>query len=273
MEKLLNKEILGQIVKQAPINSVTEIRLRLNRKIYIKTMESGFFIENIATDKIINTIIMIATNYSQYAYEKEISDGYLPYKNGIRIGIGGNGRINERNLIAYKEIYSINIRVPHQIFNCCRPFFDILDNFDSTLVISPPYGGKTTLIREMSRLLSENFDTLIIDERYELCGENCTLKMGERCDIVQGIPKKLVFENIIRTMSPEIVVCDELFGESDYNAVVRIINSGIKCLATFHAKSVKDLPPILKKHFFYIITLNSKPKVGSIISIYRGKND
>lgn len=273
MEKLICKEVLDQIIKKAPLNSITEIRLRLNRKIYVKLKNDEFFIENIATSKMINNIIMIATNYSKYAYEKEISDGYIPYSGGIRIGIGGNGRINDNKLIAYKEIYSLNVRIPHQIFNCCRPFFDILNNFDNTLVISPPYGGKTTLIREMSRLLSENFDTLLIDERFELCGENCSLKMGERCDIIQGIPKKFVFENIIRTMSPEIVVCDELFGDDEFLAVARIINAGIKCLATFHANSMEDLPQILKKQFFNIITLNSKPTVGSIISIYRGKND
>lgn len=273
MEKLLNQEIWRKINDKTPKSKITEIRLRLNKKFFIKTIDSSFFITDIVTEKLLNDAVMVATNYSQYSFEREISDGYIPYREGIRIGIVGSGKINERNLIAYKNIYCLNIRIPHQIFNCPKEVLQILNNFDNTLVISPPYGGKTTLIREMARLLSQDNDTLIIDERYELCGEKCTLEQGERCDIIQGIAKRLVFENIIRTMSPEIVVCDELFGKSDFLAVKRIISSGIKCLATYHASCKDNLPNILKRLFFNIITLNSKPSVGSIISICRGKND
>lgn len=273
MEKLLSQEIWKKISEKAPQSKITEIRLRLGKRIFVKTVDNDFFISDIVREKLITAAVMVATDYSQYSFEKEISEGYIPYREGIRIGIVGSGKINEHGLIAYKNIYCLNIRIPHQIFSCANGVYEIINDFDSTLVISPPYGGKTTLIREMARLLSQNHDTLIVDERFELCGEKCSLEQGERCDIIQGVPKSLVFENIIRTMSPEIVVCDELFGKRDFEAVARMVSSGIKCLATYHATSLESLPRALRGLFFNIITLNSKPRVGSIISIYRGKND
>ncbi len=272
MEKLLGNMLFQEVIKIAPKRFITEIRLRLDKKIYVKTINGGQHLGFVADKFLIDKIIAVAVDYSLYAYEKEISDGYIPYKNGIRIGIVGSGRLGENNIISYKSIYALNIRIPHEIHNCPTEILSLLDDFQNTLVISPPYGGKTTLIREMARILSENYDVMVIDERFELCGENCVLERGERCDIVQGVPKNKIFEGIIRTMSPEIVVCDELFGESDYNAIKRIALSGIKCLATFHCEDIKNVPNTLKELFINIITLSSKPSAGSIVSINRGKN-
>ena len=272
MEKLLGGELFQAVISCAPKNSITEIRLRIDKKIYVKTKSGGQFINFIAQKYLLEKIVAEATDYSLYAYEKEISEGYIPYKNGIRIGIVGNGRVGENNIIGYKEIFALNIRIPHQILDCPLEIMSLLENFQSTLIISPPYGGKTTLIREMARILSEKSDVMVIDERYELCGENCVLERGERCDIVQGVPKNRVFETAIRTMAPEIVVCDELFGDSDYLAVKRITLSGIKCLATFHCTDINRVPVTLKEIFGNIITLSSKPVAGSIVSICRGKN-
>jgi len=273
MENLLDKDIFEKIISCAPKDTITEIRFRIDKKIYVKTMSGGQFIDIIADKIMLEKIVSIATDYSLYAFEKEISEGYIPYKNGVRIGIVGKGRIGENNIICYKNIFALNIRIPHQIFSCSLEVLRLLEDFDNTLVISPPYGGKTTLIREMARILSKKYDVLVIDERYELCGESCVLKRGDRCDIVQGVQKNRVFEGVIRTMAPEIVVCDELFGENDYFTVSKIISSGIKCLATFHCANIDNVPTILREVFVNVITLSSKPLAGSIVSIYRGKND
>lgn len=272
MQKLLGNYIYNHIINNFPLKSIMEIRIRLNSNIMLRTYEGIHFLDIIATSNLINEIVRNATKNSLYAYETEISNGYISYDGGIRIGIIGKGNISEGNFIAYKNFYSLCIRIPRQIFNLKKEINDILEDFENTLIISPPGCGKTTLCREMARILSNTNDTLIIDERYELCGETFTMKMGMQCDLVSGIAKSVLYENIIRTMSPQIVVCDELFGNDDIEAIKRITLSGIKCLATYHAKNIRDIPKSLVSLFTWIILLNSNPHVGSIQSITRRKN-
>ena len=116
-----------------------------------------------------------------------------------------------------------------------------------------------------------NYDTVIIDERSEIAGNSIDFK-NKRVDIIQGIPKNIIFEKIIRSMSPQIVVCDELFSNQDILAVQNFTRAGIKCIASFHAVNIDYVEPELKKIFNKFITLSSKPKVGSITSIIN-KND
>jgi stage III sporulation protein AA len=246
-----------------------EIRIRIDKKIMVRAINGVHFLEIVADSDLINNIIACATKNSLYAYENEISNGYIGYKNGIRIGIVGKGNISEASSIAYKSFYSLCIRIPHQIFGLKKEINKIINNFENTLIVSPPGCGKTTLCREMARILSNRYDTLVIDERYELCGESLDLKTGLQCDIISGIPKNLVYQNIIRTMSPEIVVCDELFSSEDVEAMYRIVLSGVKCLATFHAKNMDLVPKKIRSLFYYYIVINSIPTVGSIQSITR----
>ncbi|MFA6866146.1 MAG: ATPase, T2SS/T4P/T4SS family [Clostridia bacterium] len=269
MEKLLGNVIYAAISKLTSFNNILEIRIRINQPIMLKTKHNTHFMSIIADKNIINSIIAAATKNSMYAYENEITNGYINYKGGIRIGIVGNCNLIENNRIAFRDFYALCIRIPHQIFNIDKQIDFLINNFDSTLVISPPFGGKTTLIREMTRLLSNQFDTLVIDEREELCGQNLSLKVGVQCDVISNIPKNKVYGNIIRTMNPELVVCDELFGDEDINAIIRIINSGVKVLATYHANSLDQVPKVLSEQFEWYILLTSKPKVGSIKSIIR----
>lgn len=269
MRQLLGEVLYRNISDKYSFSDILEIRIRSGRKIMLRTLDGIHFLEITADADIINSVIANATHNSLYAYESEISSGFIGYKNGIRIGLTGKGNITENRLIAYKDFYSLCIRIPHQIFGVHREINRLLEDFDNTLIVSPPGGGKTTLCREMARLLSNSYNTLVIDERYELCGADFTMKMGEMCDVIAGIPKSLVYENIIRSMAPELIVCDELFDDSDFEAIRRITLSGIKCLATYHAETVNNVPPELLRLFSYCVVLNSIPKPGSIQSITR----
>lgn len=269
MQKLLGNYLYNNITETFSFSDILEIRIRINRKIMLRTLNGIRFLDVVADSVLINSIVANATHNSLYAYENEINCGYIGYSNGVRIGIIGKGNITESEIIAYKFVYSLCIRIPHQIFGLHREINSIIESFDNTLIISPPGCGKTTLCREMARLLSNSYDTLIIDERYEICGESFNMKMGLQCDVISGICKSLVYENIIRTMSPQLVVCDELFDNKDTEAIHRIIISGIKCLATYHALDYTKLPKNLSQLFTYFIVLNSNPIVGSIQSITR----
>ena len=109
------------------------------------------------------------------------------------------------------------------------------------------------------------YDVLIIDEREEICGKDKSMRTGIRADVMQGVPKRLVYERAIRTMAPQIVVCDELFGKEDYEAVSRLSSSGVKVLASFHSDT--DADEKLKSLFPNRIILSSNPRPGSIVSI------
>jgi len=263
MKKLLGKAF-PFVENVCRINDITEIRVRVGQKLLVKTLYGEIYAPFVADENYIDSVIDAATNNSRYAYEDSISNGFIDYADGIRIGVSGNGWVNNGKTV-YKNFYSLCIRVPHEI-NFYPDFPDtIIENFENTLLISPPGGGKTTLLREIAYRLSEKYDLLIIDEREEICGKNLIMRRGKRCDVMQGVPKKYAFETAIRTMAPQIVACDELFGDDDFSAVERLILSGIKVVATYHAD--RYLPDRLNETFYYKIFLSSKPKPGSIVSI------
>lgn len=266
MQKMLG-EAYPYVVNVCPENEITEIRIRVGKRIEIKTRQGRFFTRFSADGEYIENLIKRITNNSKYAYEDRLSQGYVDYSDGIRIGVAGDGWVNNGKII-YKKIYSLCVRIPHIIEVSAEPVKKILDNFDNTLLVSPPGGGKTTLLRCIAEKLSENNDLLIIDERSEICGRGLVFYRGTRCDVIQGVPKEYAFETAIRTMSPQIVVCDELFGEKDYFAVKTLIGSGIKVAATFHSDGV--IPDMLNELFYYKVFLSSKPTPGSIKSIVCG---
>ncbi|MGN0767752.1 MAG: hypothetical protein ACI4M8_00195 [Christensenellales bacterium] len=267
MEKLLGKPLWQQIKTSVGIENVNEIRLRVNRPTLIKGSVKEFFLPFIPNYDYINGIIDTATRFSRYAYEREISDGFLEYGDGVRIGLCGAGKINDKKLIAYSSITSLCIRIPHAISGV--NLGGITDELDNTLIIGAPYSGKTTLIRAITSLVAEKKDVVVIDERREIAGGGFSLLNAKRADVVQGVPKTEIYEQVIRSMSPSIVVCDELFSVRDFEAVKRICSAGIKCLASFHAKDMRDVPDILGDTFSVIVTLTSNPTPGSISSIVR----
>ena len=267
MKYLLEEQLFNEI---NDLSDVTEIRLRKNRPTLIKTATKTRFLHFVASEEYLKQTASRAVRYSPYAYEDEISAGFIPYAGGVRIGIAGRGNRSGDKKLAFSEVTSLCIRIPHEAIGAADVLpDDFYDDFSSTLLFSPPFCGKTTLIRDMARVLSERFDTLLIDERGELCPQNGAFRMGKRADIIQNIPKKYLYENIIRAMSPEIVVCDELFGQEDVEAMEKFSQSGIVCLASLHARSFETVPDRLKNCFRNFIQLTDIPKVGSVVSVRR----
>ena len=95
------------------------------------------------------------------------------------------------------------------------------------------------------------------------------MRTGKRADVIQGVPKRHLYENVIRAMSPEVVVCDELFSDEDYEAVKCFSRAGIKCLASYHAPDHDSIPDKLRQFFNVSILLTDKPKVGVVRSVRR----
>ncbi len=277
LQRLLGIPFYNEVCQTVPECELTEIRLRQGKAVVAKNLNRHFFVQTkTATSELILGIMERATNHSFYAYEQELASGYLFYDGGIRIGASGIGVAESGKLKTFKEITSLNIRVPHEIIGCSDKVSSVLTDFSNTLVISPPGAGKTTLIRDMARVLAKTFDVLIIDERYEIAGGGQVhFDVGKMTDVISGVRKEAVFEGAIRSMSPQIIVFDEIFPSRDLATIAEISRCGIAVLASVHSKGHKQLItacPELIKHFDYLIVLASKPTIGSIKSILEVRN-
>jgi len=202
---------------------------------------------------------------------------------GVRIGICGEAVWEKNCLKTLKNISSLVIRVPREVKGCSLPILNSLfiQNFQNTLIISPPGAGKTTLIRDIVYQLSQKnycYNVLIVDERFEIANSfegNPTLDVGNFCDVLSGVSKNYAFENGIRSLKPDIIVCDEISGERDFNSILVASSCGVNLLASIHAKDLeglkkkKDFEEIIeKKVFSRFVVLSLKEGPGTIEGVY-----
>lgn len=192
-------------------------------------------------------IVMRACDHSLYTVTETLKRGYVSVEGGIRIGVCGSGVTVGGNIAAIKDFVSVNIRVPHEIKGCASTLFakvTVGGGIKNTLIVSPPGAGKTTVLRDLCRLLSERgCCVLLCDEKFEIA--SCisgapTLDVGICTDIISGIDKSHVFEMGVAYMRPDVIIADELF-TSDIESVERASTCGISVISTVHAHSVRDL--------------------------------
>ena len=226
---------------------ITEIRLRKGKplvvfegakKIYPHT-DAGRYI---VTSDDIEKVLGYATDFSLYAVHDQLTKGYL-VKNGVRIGVGGFGVVEQGKLVTIKDINSLVLRIPHQIRGCAEEIMPKVydkNKLKSTLIISPPGAGKTTLLRDMARIISVDENTLIIDERLEIAGLEGSMDLGE-CEVIGGIEKRIAYEFGIRSMSPTLIVTDEIFSKSDVDSVEDVVRAGVKIFASIHGDNLSSI--------------------------------
>ena len=263
----MTTSILGQLPQ-----SVCEVRLRRGRPLVYLTTQGRFATDYTVTDREFEDVLALVTERSLYAITEKLVNGYLPLKGGVRVGIAGEGVMEGEKVKTVKHITSLVVRIPHQIFGIAD-FLGIDGYFkQNMLIVSPPAAGKTTLLREMARLLSKaGKNVVILDERGEISGANGTsfsLDVGPNADVLFGFPKKVAYENALRAMNPDYIVTDELSGESDVQGVLRAYYGGVKVIATLHGGNLEEIyqgifAP-LKTVFDRLILLSKIPKVGTV---------
>lgn len=312
-------EELNIVLNRIPSNykdRVEEIRLRNNRPLTIFCGSKDYFVSIkgdvnshpskamiVNEDHIKNTFQLIS-NYSIYAYAEEIKNGYITIRGGHRVGIGGKVVYNSNGIEKIQNISSLNIRIGRQILGVSDSIITYLVNspktFYNTLIISPPQCGKTTLLRDIVRNLSNGFYPLnlqgfkvsVIDERSEIAGMYNGIAqndVGVRTDILDGCLKSDGIMMAIRSLSPDIIAVDEIGGKRDVEAIHEALRAGIKLIATIHGSSLEEVRNkssmkelFEEKIFDRFIILDRSKGVGSIREIidshnfkpiYLGKSD
>lgn len=282
LSKLLPLSMYNDMLSECDTSKLTEIRLRADKPLYFavngryKKLEKNY----IVSKDDINYILAVATKSSLYAYNSSIIDGYICYEGGIRIGVSGEGVIKNGNVCSIKNISSLCIRIPHYVDIKNKYIDDLIDRFDSTLILSKPGYGKTTLLRYMIRQLSDKgYNVLVLDERGELSGMSMgkeNIYLGDCSDTIVGVPKLTAYASQVRSMRPDIIASDEIFGEKEIDCIADCIRCGVKVLATVHTsdlnliKNSKTYNRLLE-YARYVVLIKGIGNIDKVIDL-RGQN-
>ena len=288
--KVLPKGIVNDIEREKIcLNELQEIRLRVGQPVIFLCKGKEKIVNRcyrLSEGELKETINYI-TSYSLYAFEDEMRQGFLTIAGGHRVGISGQVILENGHVKNMKYISSINIRIAHEVKGCADPvFFHVIDNFKlmNCMLISPPACGKTTLLRDMIRQVSNGNAYLkgmtvgVADERSEIgaCYRGIPQNdLGMRTDILDCCPKAEGMMMLIRSMAPQVVAVDEIGTEEDIRALEYAIHCGCKMLVTAHGKSMEDIKQkssfaklLKEKVFERFIVLDNRVKVGEITAIY-----
>lgn len=273
------------------LNLLEEIRIRANRPIILKIGQEERKIEHIVKqEEILETLQHICDN-SIYSYQSQICNGYITMQGGHRVGITGNVVMKDGKVANMNYVSSLNFRIAKQVIGCSTKLipYIIKENENSiynTLIVSPPGVGKTTILRDLVRKLSNGIEQIrykginigVVDERGEIAAMYRGVPqndIGIRTDVLDNVSKALGLTMLIRSMAPKVIVADEIGNKDEVKPIMYAICSGIKGIFTAHGSSIEDIKinPTLRELsengvFERIIFLSDTKEKGDIDKVY-----
>ena len=254
------KNILSRI-PEIKAKEIKEIRFRngsavtLNgRNCFYYLTESGklttVYCDNLlkSDEKDLYEVVFMLARRSLHTYQDMIAKGFLPLKGGCKAGIGGRAVVKNGSVYSVSSFNSVNIRVSREFYGCSSELIKAVGDCRSYLIIGQPLSGKTTLLRDLCRYYSSKesinpLKTVVIDERDEIASLSfgCGAYIGEHTDVLTLYPKSIGTEIAVRTLSPDIIVLDEIGGDEESRVLLSAMNSGVDFIATAHGSSFEDV--------------------------------
>ncbi|MFV9510802.1 stage III sporulation protein AA [Tepidibacillus sp. LV47] len=289
---------LIQTLESSVAKEIEEIRLRENRPLEISYLNQFAFLSPkgkmtlkeqeayIVTHEDMVKMLNLISNHSIYRLDEELKRGYITVSGGHRVGISGKVILEHGEVKTIKDISSFNVRIAKQKIGVADKVIPYLlldrEKVHNTLIISPPQCGKTTILRDIARQLSSGIKSLgfsskkvgIVDERSEIAG--CVFgvpqnDVGPRTDVLDACPKAEGMMMMIRSMSPEILIVDEIGRNEDAVAIFEARNAGVSVIATAHGSNIADIAKrpsisslIQQRAFTRYVILSRNQGVGTI---------
>jgi stage III sporulation protein AA len=259
---------------------IEEIRIRVDRPLEVTARGIPYFLPYVVTKKDGELLINKLANHSFYTLEEELKRGYITIEGGHRVGLAGKVILEGGKVKAIRHLASFNIRVAREAIGIAAPLVPHLydSRWKHTMIIGAPQTGKTTMLRDIARIASTGipeekmtpYKVGIVDERSEIAG--CVhgvpqLEFGPRVDVLDACPKAEGMMMLIRSMSPDVIVVDEIGRQEDGQAILEAVNAGITLIMTTHGRSLEEISnrPYLKE----IIEMNV---IERFVELSRGEN-
>ncbi|MEY8751513.1 stage III sporulation protein AA [Alkalicoccobacillus gibsonii] len=268
------------------IEGMEEIRIRVHRPLEVISQgtpmypsvdgEGEWIVQPSDAQFILNQL----SQYSMYAFEEELKRGFITIKGGHRVGLAGKVTLEKGEVKTIRDISSFNIRVARQTIGAADSLVSTLyeGGWKNSLLIGPPQSGKTTLLRDLARIISTGVASAgirplkigIVDERSEIAASIKGVpqhQLGRRVDVLDGCPKAEGMMMMIRSMSPDVLIVDEIGRPEDCLALQEAIHAGVRVISTAHGSSLEEVAsrPALRALF-------AEKAFDKCVELTRGKN-
>ena len=278
----LPREIKGVIEKidEEIKQEIEEIRIRSEAPLTVQVRGKCCFVTGIGgiTNNARNSYIvsraelqkafMLICDNSVYAHTNELVQGFITLKGGHRVGICGKAVLENEKIKTFKDRSSLNYRIAKEVVGVADGVINhVVCNGSvlSTLIISPPRWGKTTLLRDLARQISNaGFVTGIVDDRGEVAAMYDGVPqndVGTQTDVLDNVPKSMGVLMLLKTMAPDVIINDEIASEDDAKAISLAVGTGVTVIATTHGTGIEEvksrqiLKPLFENNVFKRVLL------------------